>query len=266
VSAFFVARFTLVELAFALSACTPRPATAPLPQGPPDPPLVAVVTDAAAATELNEPEDAAASAPTEVVVAHDWDWLTAEPSTVPYSVSLSNGDWARSKVNALLDTSDAGLGVTPRWFGQLNTKAEDASRWYALAFHAENATPPEKVAVALLAAEGALSLAHRLDEVGLTAMPRAWRADPTLAVSFEDVAHGPARRWRDEGLALVQLCIETAFDLNVHDASTKKCLTIRKTEGTVAIRRAFAREAGARGCRCSPGDPLCSEGASWCSR
>src|SRR5690606_28516814 len=98
-------------------------------------------------------------------------------------------------------------------------------------------------------------------------MPAAWRADPTLAVTFEDVAMGPARRWREEGLALLQLCIEAAFDASLKDASTARCVALRKKEGTAAVRRAFARgDAGAQGCRCAPGDPLCSEPFTWCSR
>jgi hypothetical protein len=157
--------------------------------------------------------------------------------------------------------------VTPAWFSDVNRRAEDMSRWYAHAFRASNATPEEKISVVLAAAESALRLAKRLDAVGLGSMPKTWRTDPSLAITFEDVAMGPARRWRDEGLALVQLCIEAAFDANVHDASTKRCLALRKAEGTAVIRRAFARsDAGAQGCRCAPGDPLCSEPATWCSR
>lgn len=263
-----VPRFTLVELAFALSACTPRPASAPLTVdlAAPPPAVVAFVEDAEAAP-IEENGEPAAFEPKEVVVAPSWDWLSQEVSAHAYSVSLSNGDHARSKVEGLLGASDAGLGVTPTWFADVNRRASDMSAWYAHAFRAPNATPEQKIAVVLLAAESALSLARRLDEVGLGAMPKAWRTDPKLAVTFEDVSLGPSRRWRDEGLALVQLCIEAAFDANVHDASTKKCQALRKTQGAAVIRRAFARaDAGAQGCRCAPGDPLCSEPATWCSR
>jgi hypothetical protein len=261
VSSSIVRRFLLV-----LSACAPRLATAPTVDIPPTPVVVAAVDDASASA-IEETGDAAAFAPIEVVVSPTWDWLSTETSVHAYSVSLSNGDFNRSKVDALLSSSDAGLGVTPAWFADVNRRAQEMSGWYAHAFRAPNATSEQKVAVVLLAAESALRLAKRLDDAGLGSMPKTWRADPSLAVTFEDVSMGPAKRWREEGLALVQLCIEAAFDANVHDASTKKCQALRKAEGTAVIRRAYARsDAGAQGCRCAPGDPLCSEPATWCSR
>lgn len=267
-SSSFVPRFTLVELAFALTACTPRPAAAPLAVAlPVQPPVIVAVEDDVRASGIEETGDAAAFAPQEVLVAPDWDWLSTETSVHAYSVSVGNGDLHRSKVDALLGSSDAGLGVTPAWFADVNRRAQDMSSWYAHAFRAPNATSEQKIAVVLVAAESALRLAKRLDEAGLGAMPKTWRTDPTLAVTFEDVSMGPAKRWREEGRALVQLCIESAFDMNVHDASTKKCQALRKTEGRAVIRRAYARgDAGARGCRCAPGDPLCSEPATWCAR
>jgi hypothetical protein len=262
-----VPRFPFVELCFALSGCTPRPATAPVAVEIPAAPVVVSVADDAGSSAIDETGDAAAFAPVEVFVAPSWDWLSTETSVHAYSVSVGNGDSARAKVDALLASSDAGLGITPAWFSDVNRRAQDMSGWYAHAFRAPNATAEQKVAVALLAAESALRIGKRLDDVGLGAMPKTWRTDPSLAVTFEDVSMGPAKRWREEGLALVQLCIEAAFDSNVHDASTKKCQALRKAEGTAVIRRAFARsDAGAQGCRCAPGDPLCSEPQTWCSR
>lgn len=261
-SARIVPRFSLVEWAFALSACTPRPATAPVAMDlPVQAPAIVVESP------IDESGDAAAFAVEEVVVPPSWDWLSTETSVHAYAVSLSNGDSARSKLEGLLASSDAGLGVTPAWFADVNRRAQDMSSWYAHAFRAPNATAEQKVAVVLLAAESALRLAKRLDDAGLGAMPATWRTDPSLAVTFEDVSMGPAKRWREEGLALIQLCIEAAFDVNVHDASTKRCQALRKAEGTAIIRRAYARgDAGAQGCRCVPGDPLCSEPSTWCAR
>lgn len=266
-SSTFVPRFTLVELCFALTACAPRPASAPVPVEIPAGPVAVAIVDDASAAPIDETGDAAAFAPVEVFVPEAWDWLSTETSMHAYSVSVSNGDHARGKVDALLASSDAGLGVTPAWFSDVNRRAQDMSGWYAHAFRAPNAKPEEKIAVVLLAAESALRIGKRLDEVGLGTMPKTWRTDPSLAVTFEDVSMGPAKRWREEGLALVQLCIEAAFDANVHDASTKKCQALRKAEGTAVIRRAFRRgDAGAQGCRCAPGDPLCSEPQTWCAR
>src|SRR5690606_6895889 len=110
-----------------------------------------------------------------------------ESSPVAYAVSRRSGDAARARVEALLVARDAGPGVTAAWFASVSRHAEDASRSYASAFRATDATSAEKVAVVLEAAEGALALARRLDALGLDAMPAAWRADPTLAVTFEDV-------------------------------------------------------------------------------
>jgi hypothetical protein len=83
VSARIVPRFTLVELAFALSACTPQPPASPVVQIPATPVVVAVADDAGASA-IEETGDAAAFAPVpgkvaEPLVDRDRAVLLAQP-------------------------------------------------------------------------------------------------------------------------------------------------------------------------------------------
>lgn len=253
-------RLPLIEIVLALSACAPRTAIAP-----PSPPPADLPIEQPAMAEAPLVEDDAAVTTIEVpAVTLDDAWSTAKTSAVPYAKAMADARAARVRTIDALRTADAGLGMTAAWFERVHLGAEATSRAFAAAFHASDATPAEKIAAALAGAESALDLAKRLEGAGLVEMPRAWRADPSLALTFEDVAAGPAKRWRDEGLALVQLCIEAAYDLGVEDASAATCKNARTRFGRVAIRTAFGRDAGERGCRCHPGDPLCSESASWC--
>lgn len=253
----------MLEIALSLSACAPRTTVAP----PPPPPSVEIAAVAAPIQEERE-EDAAVTTIDVPAVTLDDVWSTTKTSDVPHAQALAQARSSRARVLDALRTADAGAGMTPAWFERVHVGAESTSRWFATAFHAADATPAQKIATALAGAESALDLASRLDALGLTQLPRTWRADPSLALTFEDVSAGPAKRWRDEGLALVQLCIEAAYDLGVEDASTATCKATRTRMGRVAVRRAFARDAGERGCRCHPGDPLCSESAGqrgWCT-
>ncbi len=250
------------ELVLALSACAPRaPVAAP---APPPPIEIAQVEPPAERRDEAQEADADVTISEVPAVTLDDAWSTTKTSAVPYAHALSQARAARARVLDALRTADAGAGMTAAWFERVHLAAEATSRWFAAAFHASDASPAEKIAAALAGAEGALDLAARLDALGLTALPRTWRTDPSLALTFEDVSAGPTRRWRDEGLALVQLCVEAAYDLGVDDASARACKTTRTRMGRVAIRRAFGRDAGERGCRCHPGDPLCSETAAWC--
>lgn len=259
-----MARFPLVELLFALSACTPRPAVTPEPSVTE---TVSIVADAGETAQIDDTADATAdpNEPVREVMLGD-PWFIVEASNTPYATSMKNGQRTNALANRWLDGADAGAGVTPQWFAGVEHSGEAASRQYANAYRARDASNAEKIAAVLAGAENALGIAKRLDEVGLVHLPPDWRTHAGLALTFEDVAVGPVSRWRDEGHALVQLCIEIGSDWKVDDANVAKCKALRKLGGRVAIRRAFARDAGARGCRCQPGDPLCSENVSWCVR
>jgi hypothetical protein len=107
-----------------------------------------------------------------------------------------------------------------------------------------------------------LAWSRQLDEQGLTRAPAAYRTDATLALTFEDVANGPAKRWRQEGLALVHVCTEAARSENVDTAAAHDCATMRRTYAR-AVEARVATDAGA--CGCHPGDPLCSVTMNgWC--
>lgn len=251
-----------VELLFALSACTPRPAATPEPLVPE---TVSILGDAAAVAEIDDTADAfpePAAAPPVVTLGDPW--FVTDASETAFTTSIFFARRSSGDAERWLDGADAGAGITPEWFAGVERSAESASRFFANAYHARDASEAEKIAAVLAGAESALRIARRLDDLGLAVLPARWRTHAGLALTFEDVASGPVQRWRDEGHALVQLCIEAATDLHVEDANVAKCKALRKLGGRVAIRRAFARDAGARGCRCQPGDPLCSENASWC--
>jgi len=259
-----MARFGLVELLFALSACAPRPAATPEPSVTE---TVSIAADAGETTEIDDTADAAVAEaePVREVTLGD-PWFVVEASNTPYASSIADARRTSAAVNRWLDAADAGAGVTPQWFGGVEQFGETTSRLFANAYRAHDATNAEKIAAVLAGAENALGIAKRLDDLGFVHLPPAWRTHAGLALTFEDVANGPVARWRDEGHALVQLCIEAASDWKIADANVAKCKALRKLGGRVAIRRAFARDAGARGCRCQPGDPLCSENVSWCVR
>lgn len=253
-----------IEIVLSLSACAPRNAAAP----PAPPTAIVVAVERPAAEEAIEEDDAAAITVDVPAVTLDDVWSIPKTSDVPHAQAIAQARAARAKVIDMLRTADAGAGMTASWFERVHVGAEATSRAFAAAYHAADATPAQKIATALAGAESALDLAARLDALGLGQLPRTWRTDPSLALTFEDVNAGPAKRWRDEGLALVQLCIEGAYDLGIDDASAATCKTMRTRMGRVAIRQAYARDAGDRGCRCHPGDPLCSEGAgqdAWCA-
>lgn len=255
-------RWPLVELAFALSACAPMAPPAP----PPPPPIVAFVPREVPPAPIVEDDAAAplAPPPPPVVVLDDV-WLETSDSTTPYRVAMDLGTGSRARPLAALGLRDGGA-LTPAAFERIENDADTSSRWFAMAYRAADASPSEKVAAVLAAAETALDLADRLEAAGLSQVPEAWRADPSLSLTFEDVAEGPSRRMREEGLALVQLCIEAAGEVSTNDASAAKCRALRSTHGRVEILRANARDADAGGCRCHAGDPLCTENAAWCAR
>jgi hypothetical protein len=148
------------------------------------------------------------------------------------------------------------------WFTQVQSSVDRASRMYAAAFHAEDAPREGRIDAIAEAAELALVMSRTLDDAGVGAMPRGWRSDPAVASSFEDVAVGPTRRWRDEARVLARECVITARDLAVTTDAARRCTTLRT--GSPVPKRAQIADAGA-GCACSRGDPLCSASlGGWC--
>lgn len=92
-------------------------------------------------------------------------------------------------------------------------------------------------------------------------MPVAWRADPAVVSTFEDIAIGPTRRWRDEARVLARQCIDTARDSGVLTDAARRCAALR----TGTPQKAKRGPDPNAGCACSPGDPLCSASlGGWC--
>jgi hypothetical protein len=152
--------------------------------------------------------------------------------------------------------------VIKAWFAQAQVQVDQASRMYAAAFHAPDAPREGRIDAIAEAAELDMTMARSLDDAGLGAMPVAWRADPAVASTFEDIAVGPTRRWRDEARVLARQCVQTAHDQAVITEAARRCAALR----TGAAPKTARRDAGA-GCACDPGDPLCSASlGGWCGK
>jgi hypothetical protein len=152
--------------------------------------------------------------------------------------------------------------IVKAWYAQAQALVAQASRMYAAAFHASDAPREGRIDAVAEAAELDMAMARSLDEAGLGAMPAAWRADPAVASTFEDIATGPTRRWRDEARVLARQCIEVARESGVQTEAARRCAGLRT--GAPLGRVKYGADAGA-GCACSPGDPLCSASlGGWC--
>lgn len=158
-------------------------------------------------------------------------------------------------------SADAG-DARKAWFGAAVTLVDQSSRYYAAAFHASDASREDRVEVLADAADLDAAFVRRLDDLGLVTMPAAWRSDPSVRVTFEDVANGPLRRFRDEARALAHRCIDLATETAVATDAVKRCLAIRAGAPAKVARRGDASSE----CPCAPGDPLCSASiGGWCA-
>jgi hypothetical protein len=152
--------------------------------------------------------------------------------------------------------------VVKAWFARAQALVDQASRMYAAAFHAPDAPREGRIDAIAEAAELDMMMMRSLDDAGLGSLPIAWRADPALASTFEDIAVGPTRRWRDEARVLARQCIDTARETNVLTDAARRCAAIRT--GAPSKRAKRGTDAGAP-CACAPGDPLCSASlGGWC--
>lgn len=232
-------------------------------------PLVVVIGEPTAPGPAGAPEAASAA----TAAASDTD---AQPETFPKTwsgpivPSLSFADAmgkARSARDAhgrlVLPPASASEAAIRQWFTQSQGLADQASRMFAAAFHATDATREGRIDAIAEAAELDMAMARRLEDAGLATMPSAWRSDPSVASTFEDIAVGPTRRWRDEARVLARQCIETAREDGVLTDAAKRCALLR-TGAPVKVARRGA-DAGAP-CACSAGDPLCSASlGGWCA-
>jgi hypothetical protein len=205
----------------------------PLPAPPPPPPVTAAPIADAGASDLPEA------------------WLRPKREA-HYKDSFVAARAARDAYAAAPDG-----GSTRTWFEESALRVDRATRLYAVAFYADDASPVTQIDSMMETAELQLRFAADLDAAGLAKLPRDWKSDPALGVTFEDVDVGPSRRWRDEARALARSCVDMGRKLGVDNAATKRCAEMRS-----GSRPMKARDASA--CPCAPGDPLCSTMGGWC--
>jgi hypothetical protein len=203
-------------------------------------------------------------------------WANTFGHNKPFAEAIKTARTSRTSFETVAKTvttsGDGGL-PTPKEFERVSSLLDQGSRQFAAAYHAPDATPTARIDTLREAASMILAWSRQLDEAGLARAPAQYRSDPSVALTFEDVANGPAKRWREEGLALVTLCVESARTSNIDTAAARECGGLRKSyERVLAERRssktsaAAGKDAGApTGCACDPGDPLCSASMSgWC--
>jgi len=159
------------------------------------------------------------------------------------------------------------------WYGRANALCDRASRMYAAAFHADDAPGVGRLEAIADAATLAMGMARTLDRLGIGEMPAGWKSDPALGSTFEEVAVGPTRRWRDEARVLVRQCTLASATLATDGGAgagagstpdaVRRCTALRTGAPLPAAKGARAGDAGT--CACAPGDPLCSASlGGWC--
>lgn len=176
-----------------------------------------------------------------------------------------------AKVTSFTPGRDGGA-PSSKDFERVNVLVDQTSRKYATAYHAPDATPATRVDSLREAAAMILAWSRRLDEAGLSRAPAGFRSDPSLSLTFEDVANGPAKRWREEGLALVGLCVDMVRGTSIDTPATRDCASLKQAYAAILTTRAKSAPLApprpkpeAAGCACDPGDPLCSASMSgWC--
>ena len=236
------------------SASWPAPAPIELvvaaePQAPPAP-------DAAAPVAALPPIDLTAPSPDPPPPLPKI-WMELAIPKLSYAEAIAKARASREAFGRLTaPPKDAPDPLRRGWFTRAMAHVDHASRQYAAAFHAVDASREGRIDAISEAAELELLVAKSLDDQGLDVLPTAWRSDAAVASTFEDVAVGPSRRWRDDGRALARQCIQTASEQAVTTEAAKRCALLRSGQPTAHK---------ASGCGCDPGDPLCSASlGGWC--
>jgi hypothetical protein len=194
---------------------------------------------------------------------------------IPFAPAMTNATSSRKNFDAVMASlPDAGV-PSASTFGRGANFVDYTGRLYATAYYASDATPAQKIDALRAAAEMELAWSRRLDELGLEKMPESWRTDPSLALTWEDMTTGPVKRWRKEGLALVELCVATARETKIDTPSARACLAMRRNISRVVLpaepksvknAKGDAGIAPTAGCVCDKGDPLCSATMNgWCA-
>jgi hypothetical protein len=202
-------------------------------------------------------------------------WRATFGQTRPYADAMRLARSMRATLDKLVLAPDAGS----KSFEETRSLLERSSRAYAAAYHAPDATQVGQIDTLREAAEMIFGWAERLDDAGLGESATRYQSDPLVALTFEDVAHGPGQRWRQEGMALVDLCIVLARSAGIDGPASRRCGVLRRA-AALAVEKAGAnpkpkrplsnradggRNLNLNGCACAFGDPLCSASMSgWC--
>lgn len=264
----------LGSLAGLLMACAASNAAGPsmvqVPEAPP--PLPVEIAKVEPAPEIPDPPalpvpDRPDEDPDTIPLSGAW------AATFGHTASFAEASANARKVHdsfavaakALGSNVDGGL-PSPTDFQRANALMDLLNRRLAAAYYAPNATSEQRIGVLSDAASTLLGWSRQLDDAGLNVTPAAFKADHRLALTFEEVTEGPAKRWRSEGYALSKVCVERAASDHIDDAASKTCKKLHDLYKQVLMRGTAPPKSKAPAeCACNPGDPLCSSTMSgWC--
>lgn len=223
-------------------------------------------------TEEPTPARVVAKAPAEPVAPDAtmfpaaWRSPPAPTSSFAEEVAIARGLHAQVRFlsrapRATPMSGDAGTDkLSLAWLSKLLELRERADRVYASAWVADDATPEGRVEALSEATTLARELEVTLAAAGYEEIPTAWKTEPLLHATFEDIAHGPVRRLGEESRALAAFCAASADRDHVRGHAADNCR--RAAARTTTTSRASAdQEKG--GCACAKGDPLCTT-SDWC--
>ena len=270
-------RSTLTSITFAsVAACAARPGADAL--SVPEVVAIPAVSDvtgtassgarAATRTELDDGPivDLAPArdggAPADVILPVTW--RAAFDQTRPFAEAIRLARQSRASCEASADALGRALDAGPptaKRFEDVRALFDKCNRAFAAAYHAPDSTDADRLIALAEAAAMLLLFSQRLETAGLRHAPPTLRADPTVALTYEDVAHGPVQRWRQEAVALLDLCASARGA--PESPAGRSCLALRL--GPAGPGKSDAGSAQ-NGCACAPGDPLCSTSMTggWC--
>lgn len=262
-----------MAIAFVFACGGPRAPTGPIDvrveePGPPPPAFVPLPAMTLTAEPLETPIPTVDPERTDVLLPSSW----VEPKglAVPFAEAMKRAREARDSFGSLERPSPIADLAAPEpaakaWFIKAEALVDRASRSYATAFHASDAPREGRIDAMAEAAELDALLARRLDEVGVAILPGPWKSDPQIRATFEDVAQGPFKRWRDEARVLARRCVEIARDERVATPAVKRCAAIRSGPPVAKSVTKDPKDPKSA-CPCVAGDPLCSASiGGWCA-
>ena len=262
----------LGSLAVMLVACAASNVSGPervaVPDAPPQPVEIAKVEPAPEIPDLpavpvpDRPDED----PDTIPLSGAWAATFGHTSSYAEAIGTAHKTHdAFSVASKSLASVDGGL-PNPVDFQRANALMDLLNRRLAAAYYAPNATSEQRIAVLSEAASTLLAWSRQLDDMGLGVTPAAFKADHRIALTFEEVTEGPAKRWRGEGYALSKVCLERASSDRIDNAATKSCKQLHDLYKQVLLRGTAPPKTKAPAeCSCNPGDPLCSSTMSgWC--